>query len=250
MLGCAPKKAQTVMAHLPSPSGILEQISRKDLLNKNIKGLARITVQSPEGMYSTACAVILRFPDALRVETIPPIGPPNLFLAIHKESLKVYLPNKGAFYSGSSTKENISRFLPFPLDAREIIPVLMGMLPPDFQPSGASLNVEADDDLYRINVFSNGQRIRSVWVDPASGEMKRVDLLGPDERTIYSVKLEDYRRIDGISIPQNVEIRLGAVEGDSSLLRVRYSDLQLSIKEENALYDLEIPPGITPISLD
>jgi hypothetical protein len=248
MTDCTLKKAPAIRIPLPCPSEILEQISRKDLLNKDVKGLARITVQSTDGKYSTACAIILRFPNALRVETLPPIGPPNLFLAINGESLKVYLPGKEVFYIGKTTADNISRFLPFPLEAKEIIPILLGGLPPDFQPNGASLKINADNELYRVDVFFNGKRIRSACVDPSSGELKKIELLEPDGGMIYSAKLEDYRMINGISLPQSVELRFGALE--VSILRVRYSDLQLFPGEDAALYDLEIPSGIKPTPLD
>ena len=248
---CTVHKASTITTDRLSLSAILERSDRQDLVKKDVKGSARIKVQSPDGSYSSACAVMLRYPDAIRVETIPPFGPPNLFLAINGAALNIYLPGKGEFYTGSANVTNISRFLPFPLDAQELIPILLGVLPQNFFPSGAFLETDEDNGLYRINALFNGKPIRSCWIDPLSGDLQKIEFLGLDGKTLYSAKITNHKRIDGVSLPQHVEFRFVAPGKADLFLSVNYSELKVFSGEDgNSVYDLELPPGIMPIPLD
>jgi outer membrane lipoprotein-sorting protein len=249
--GCAPKKAPPVETVIPLTSDIREKMDRKDAMGKNLNGLARITLRSPEGIHSTACAIAVRFPSSLRLETIPPLGPPDLFLVVHGDMLKAFLPGKGKFYVGRPTRASLSRFIPLPLDVHAVIPLLLG-IPPRLDPKeGVTLRGVKEEDLYRIDTLYGGRRLRALWLDPSKNEVTRFEAFGSDGALSYTVLLEDYRMVDGTAIPERVEFRFGGGDAEATSLRIRYSDLRLSTGEEDkALFDLDVPPGITPIQLD
>ncbi len=252
--GCAAKKAVPAGAPLPSTGHILEKISRTDLRTKILRSTAHITVESPDGVFSTDCALIAKFPSSLRVETIPLLGPPDFFLALRDDSLKVFLPRKGEFYISRGPKQNLSRFIPLTLDAREVIPLFMGMLPPGMLESRDLLRGEEEEGLYRIDAFSAAKKRRcSLWFDPSENVLSRFEFFGAGGKVLYSVRFKDYRMVNGVSLPGRVEIRVGGETEESvpTLLSLRYSDPQLSSGEEDkACFDLEIPSGVKPIFLD
>lgn len=249
--GCAPAKHRPEgFAGVPSPVGVLDRLSGKNLMNRELRGVARITFQGPEGTYTAKYAVLARFPDALRVESIPPIGPPDIFVAIKGNSLKAYIPGKKVFYIGTASRKNLSHFFPFPLEVRETIPILMGALPPGFAGEKTSLKGTNDGGHYRVDVLSGGERLRSFWVDLSTGELVRVDFSGQGGKTLYSARLDDFEITEGVPVPQRIDIGLEADGSGPLTLRIRYSDLQLSSGGDEAVYDLPIPPGVEPLLLN
>ena len=251
--GCAPGKAAPIKPFLPPPPDIVEKLSRADLRDKTLTGTAHMTVESPEGFFSANCAIAVRYPSSLRVETIPPLGLPDLYLSIRGNSLKVFLPRKGEFYISRDAERSFPRFIPFSLNVKEVIPLLAGMLPPGTLANRTALRGEKEDLLYRIDTFSGEKkRLRSIWLEPAKIEMARFEAFGSDGSILYAVTFKDYRTVQKIAVPERVEILAGGDEGrDASIIRIRYSDLQLSSGEEDKdLFDLEIPPGIKPVLLD
>jgi len=212
-----------------------------------------MTVESPEGFFSANCAIAVGYPSSLRLETIPPLGPPDLYLSLRGDSLKVFLPRKGEFYISRDAERSFPRFIPFSLNVKEVIPLLAGMLPPGTLENRTTLRGEKEDLLYRIDTFSGQKkRLRSIWLEPAKTELARFEAFGSDGSILYTVTFKDYRTVQKIAVPERVEIRAGGDKGrDASIIRIRYSDLQLSSGEEDKdLFDLEIPSGIEPIILD
>jgi hypothetical protein len=251
--GCAPGKAAPIKPFLPPPPDIIEKISRADLRGRILTGTAHMTVESPEGFFSTNCAIAIGYPSSLRVETIPPLGPPDLYLSIRGDSLKVFLPRKGEFYISRDAERSFPRFIPFSLNVKEVIPLLAGILPPGTLGNRSIQRGEKEDLLYRIDIFSGEKkRLSSIWLEPAKTELARFEAFGSDGSILYAVTFKDYRTVQKIAVPERVEIRAGGDGGrDASIIRIRYSDLQLSSGEEDKdLFDLEIPSGIKPQFLD
>ncbi len=248
--GCTTKKSPPAPGReLPDPGEIIERLSGKHLVGMDLKGLARVTFRSPEGVFASTCLIAARLPSSLRVETFPPIGPPNLFLSLNEKGIKVYVPDQGAFYIGGATKENVTRFLPFPLEVEEMIPLMMGMLPPSFCRERTVLKGRKADELYRIDADRGGGTL-SCFVDLARGELMRVESKDSGGRLIYAADLRNYRPVEGVALPQDVELH--HEEGDLKewSLRVSFSDVRLSPGEDKDLYDLEVPSGVKLLYLD
>jgi hypothetical protein len=186
------------------------------------------------------------------LETIPIIGPPNLFLTVNGDLLKAFLPAKGKFYVGRSTRETLSRFIPLPLDVQTIIPLLLGIPPNLDLKQEVTLRVVRDADVYRMDVLSGGgRRLRSLWLNPSSNELTQFESFESDGTIAYKVMLEDYRSVGGTAMPERIDVRIGGEDRDATSLRILYSDLQLSTGEDDgSLFDLDVPPGVKPMLLE
>jgi hypothetical protein len=251
--GCTPVKTIPAGPLLPPPPDIVEKISRTEIRDGILTGTARVAIESPEGIFSMNCVIALRYPASLRLEALPPLGPPDFYLSVRGNSLKVYLPRKEKFYISGDANRSLPRFIPFKLDVKEVIPLLAGMLPPGSLGNRAGLRGGQDGLLYRLDAFSDEKtRLRSIWLKPESGELARFESFDPDGAVRYAATFKDYRTVQKRAFPETVEILTGGEEGkDGSVIRVRYSDLQLSSGEEDKdLFDLEIPSGIKPQVLD
>lgn len=245
--GCTPKKVTAPFkGHILPPEDVLKNISRTDNLRNTLKAIAHIAVDTPKGKHSMKVALIAKRPSFLRVEAMPIIGPPDLFLSISKNYLKVFLPKEGKFYVGHATRKNLAMFFPTNLRAEDIISILVGT-PPHIKEQNTTLRGQVEGELYRIDVMTQGKKIQSLWVNP-NRNLVRIEVLDNEGKISYMVRLEDHHKIRGASIPGKIIIITGKPRKLNT--RIRYSDTQITQYVNPAIFDLDIPPGIEPIFID
>ncbi len=95
-------------------------------------------------------AVLLRPPDALRMDVLSPLG---LALALGTDGtvLWAYPPQDQVRYEGPATPENIARMLGAPVRIEDLIAVMLG-LPPARPRRGPAALATTDDGEYRLTV--------------------------------------------------------------------------------------------------
>jgi hypothetical protein len=248
-IGCIPKKAVVLFEECAAtPSDIIKRVSGADNPEKTLKAAARIAVSTPGKRYSARIALLTKRPSFFKVTSMPVIGPPNLFLSVMGDSLKVFLPKKGEFYIGPATGKNIALFFPINLKVEDIVSILFG-IPPPVKGENITLQGYTEERLYRVDVISQDKKAQSLWVDTSTGILIRMEVFNDEGGGVYRVKLEDHRQVGEIRIPGRIIIT--GNEADSPSVRIRYSDTQLSQSDgDTALFDLDIPPDIKPISIE
>ena len=248
LFSCAPKKpTASFTGTITSPENILREITRAGTIDKVVTATARISINTPEGKYSRTVAVVARRPSFLRIEAIPIFGTPDFFLSVNKKTLKVFLPKEGNFYIGYASRKNLFSFFQIYLDADEIVSILTGS-PPAIGSDNYILKGSLEGKLYRIDILSEGKRIQSLWIEPKHHVMTRIEVLNEDGGTGYSATFEDYQSVENTSFPKKVKI---IIEKPKKIYTsIRYSNIQISSKQEKGLFDLFIPVGITPVFIE
>jgi hypothetical protein len=188
---------------------------------------------------------MMKRPASLRVESIPLLGPPDFFLSMAEGGLRVFLPGKGAFYTGRAEPQNISRFSPVFMTAAEMVSLLMGF-PPEPTETLSGYHGEQEERAYRVDQYKSGRRIRSLWIDPSGGQLIRIRAFKEDGETVfYAAEFAEHTPVGGGFMPQRLTIT-----GDGMpALSIRYTDLR-QITTDSASFSLPVPEGITPILLD
>jgi hypothetical protein len=74
---------------------------------------AEIDLKTEQGHYPVRAALIMQKPSYLRLEILPVIGTPDLYLAATPDHLQIFIPSREEFYSGKPSAENLARFLPW-----------------------------------------------------------------------------------------------------------------------------------------
>jgi hypothetical protein len=227
-----------------SPDAALRALAATPPVKQAFTSTARIEINHHGDRYPLKAAVMMKRPALLRVESIPLMGPPDLFLSVAEGELRVFLPGKGAFYTGRATPRNISRFLPVFMPAADMISLLMGV-PPEDAEELQSLAGEREKGLYRVDQYQAGRKMRSLWIDPAGGWITRFRKFREDGTVFYTADFADHARIGEGFLPQEVTIRVE----ETADLNVRYSDLR-PFEADPESFPLQIPEGMTPILLD
>ena len=233
-----------------SPLVVLEKIDRDNQFKDGVKAIARMEVNTPEGRYPLKAALVLKRPSSLRLETIPLIGPADLFLTVHENVLKVFVPQNGKFYIGKATTRNLAHFIPVPataLSIEDMTSILLGMHP-EIRGKTITLDGSSEGSLYRIDILSENRKIQSLWVEPAEDHLVRVDLFGDNNSRLFSARFIRRNRIENMTMPENVTIAYG--DNDKPDIIIRYVDIGPAKGIDATIFDLKPPPGVIPISMD
>ena len=213
------------------------------------KAIARIEANSGGRRYPPLrVALMLKLPSLMRIETIPAIGPPDFFLALTYDTLKAFLPAKQEFYQGRASRENLALFFPVSMPPEDMVHILMGT-PPGITGKNLTFREGAADGKRWLDVSSpDGKKIMALRMDGVANRLAEMDIFAPNGEILYTASYNEYSRVgDNIDLPQRITILLSET---NLTVAVRYSDMELSRETDETLFDLALPPGLTPIILD
>lgn len=246
LFGCAP-----VATSLPkgtdynlSARDTLEEFIKAHHIKDTFKAVARIEINDGK-KYSIKVAMMLKRPSLMRIESIPVIGPPDLFLSANNDTLKIFLPGKNEFYLGRPSRENFSLFFPVNLSPADVLSIMMGIPPLPDEKLRWKESVEGEK--LRADLFSDDKKVLTLLMDGNNGRLKEIAILASDGKILHTVYYDDYYKVGNIDLPQKITI---LSKGKNSTIVVRYSDMEFSKEENEALFDLPIPVGVRPIIMD
>jgi len=245
--GCAAGRVAPRPAPYDSPEAALRALAAPLPAGQTITATASILINDHGQKTPLKVALMIRQPASLRVESIPVMGPPDFFLSIAGGELRVFLPGKagGTFYTGRATPKALYRFFPIALPAEEMIPLLMGRLPPDDRKAPYSLIGEWEGGFYRIDRCVRGRKVRSVWINPAGNLIIRIRTFGEGEIAAYTADFSEYTRLEGSVLPRRLVIGGEAMPE----MTIRYTDLRQMAADPDS-FMLAVPEGIAPTALD
>ena len=231
-----------------TPEVVLAKIAHPDL--NILKAMASIEVYRPGGRHATKAALLIKKPSHLRIEAIPIIGPVNLFLSVQEDVLKVFLPQKGAFYLGKATPENLANFSHGFMAAMRIEDLLSIMLGtyPRIREKNLLLEGSLEGKRYRIDMVAEGRKVQSIWVDLSNYHLAEVQSFNALDRVSYTARFEAFDKVGLFAMP--LKITLIWETDDHPKLIIRYSSIEWLTEVEGPEFDLQIPPGTNPIYLD
>jgi hypothetical protein len=245
--GCAPRKALLLGEDFSSPERALAKLKQKNAGEGTLQGVSTLTVTAADGRYTVKMALLAKRPSSLRIEEMPFLGLPDLFLSANKDRLKVFFPKEGKFYVGKPTRENISKFLPWGTEVDEFLALLFGMPPPRIA-AAERLEGRTEDDLYRIDAFNSGRKLGSLWIDPLDHRLVRTETVDEIGDVLCEVSLASYGPAGDLIIPK--EVILDFFKPEKTNILIRHTIAEIVPDEDEDLFDLEIPAGITPLYID
>jgi outer membrane lipoprotein-sorting protein len=117
--------------------------------------------------------LLLRRPATLRFETISFFEQPLSILVTDGMQFSLWDMDKGRFYTGAATPNNISRVIPIPMDGPEVAKILLGD-PPLIPFAKSSLDFDSNDGLY-VLTLSNSQQTQIIKIHP--GRLRPTEVL-------------------------------------------------------------------------
>ncbi|NLN38403.1 MAG: hypothetical protein GX155_02270 [Smithella sp.] len=204
--------------------------------------VAQIDLATEKGNYPLRAALIVQSPSWLRLELLPLIGPPDLYLAASPGRMSVFIPSRAEFYSGKPSAENLARFLPWAVSVEEMVAILSGEC---FVPEKGHLSCRYLED---ENQAGGNTKPPSDGPAPAGRQAGLIrELIRYDEaqKEVYRVLFDDYRT--GPAAPGRIVFRL---TNGSACAILRYTDLKVESAGDMKVFELTAPDGATVIDLD
>lgn len=228
----------------PQAQAVIDNLVKNEYPD-SMQAFADVEINALGKKYSTSLAVVVKKPQFLRIESIPLIGTPDLFLTADEHQMKVFLPREGAFYIGKPSAENLGRFLPVQLPLADVPFLFMGQMTRPGKPMQWIIGAR-DGHVIRIDGNSGGARDISVWIDAKVSRIVKTQLFTGGELN-YTFSYQDYTGGKADAIPKKIVISSEKYQAD---VTIRYRDIEYPVKGEEDLFNLTVPKGISPRHLD
>ena len=222
---------------------MLKQVSQSIGPDERIVAMVNIDVETAQGRYPVKAAIILQRPSYVRLELMPVIGPPDLFLTATPSEMKIFIPSRGEFYVGKPTSRNLERFLPWSLGIDDMVMILSGTYPslPGGKPSYETF---MEGDLFCVNMKSTLGESQTLWF---TKEWRLLKLIrrGINHQEIYQSQYEDFA--PDTRLAGKITIHIYNI---ATALSVRYSDVRMESSKDLSIFDLTVPPGSKIIQMN
>jgi hypothetical protein len=244
LAGCAHEKEMVVSeADMPPPAVLFQRLTVDAAPGKTLVGILQVVASLPGERYTFKIAAAAKRPDSLRLEDLSVIGLPDFMLTVKGSEIRMFLPRSGEFMVGSESSEPIRRIFPPAVKPLDLVALLYGQ-PPGI--AGAkSLKGSIDGNRFRLDVYARGTWAQSLWVDPATGRLAKVEIADGNGNKAYRVLFHDAVEVGSLTVPGRIEIE---TEGTAKVrLSLRNADMELVSRDDDPdFFRLKPPDGITP----
>src|SRR5215475_7098265 len=177
-----------------SPEGILAVFDQRWQLAEALRALARVTVTSAQGRYSTRQTFLWHHPALLRLDTLSLFGQPVMSLVANAAQASIYYPAEGTFFQGPASAATLARVVGLPLDVEEVAPLLMGYIRPSPAQQVSALSLQVDERMYLLRFLNvKGELIQDAWIDPDQLLPRRVLRYAQRGTATVDIAYSDFR---------------------------------------------------------
>lgn len=243
-VGCAVPRGEVPVLREPPPPPreVLERLFGSPL-EEGIQATVKISLEVPEGKYFRSAALVMKYPDSLRIEALPLMGTPDLFLTANARLLKAYFPEENLFLVGEPTAPNLYALFRLYLTVPDVVSLLMGH-PPGLKDPRLRYTARWEGSLYRIDVFLGEETIQSLWIDLEKRRLTRCERVAWNGRPAFEVLFRDAVSVaGGGELPGGLSIAFG--EPVSLLATIRVAGPERAHSLPESVFDLLPPEGVT-----
>jgi outer membrane lipoprotein-sorting protein len=229
----------------PSPESLLEQVDARLRALQGLKGLAQVKVSSTEKNFSAQEVLFVRRPAFLRIESLGPLGTPQLYLVTDGHELSLYNPGENRYYLGQATARHLSSALPVSLEPEEVVAFLLGGLPlSDYEIS--SVRADREEGLWILDLISTSRGERqSLWIHPQSFHILSAEFHRPGSS--HRLTFSDFHQVQGFLFPKRIHFT--SLESKAQI-SAEYQEVELNPDWKKEDFHLPVPRGARVIPLD
>jgi outer membrane lipoprotein-sorting protein len=246
-VGCATAPPASIPTDviLPHRSAewLLSPLDRQWHTVNSLRAMARLTVTSHQGRFSTRQTFLWQRPSLLRLDVVSILGQPAMALVADAHLAAIYYPQEGIFFQGPATAANLVKFIGLPLDAQDVAHLLTGFVRPTSAQPGARVAVQVDRGAYLVRFLGpRGDLMQDVWIEPSQGLPSRIVRYASPATPVVDVAYTDFRVVgDSLSFPFQVTVWLPGSEAE---LRVQFLSVDVNPELSPMVFELSPPGGV------
>jgi len=234
--GCA--TLPVLPTHPPSAEDLLKKVDARLRVPQGLKGLASLKVSSPDKNFQAQEVLFVQRPAFLRLESLGPLGTPQLYLVTDGRELSLYDPGDNRYYRGPATASHLSSALPILVEPEEAAAFLLGGVPL-IDPEITSIREDREKGLWVLDLVSTTQGERqSLWVHPQTFQILRAE--SHSAGSSRCLTFSDFEKIQGISFPKRIQLTSYEPKGQISL---EYQEVELNPGWKEEDFQLPVPRG-------
>jgi hypothetical protein len=243
--GCAHREAPAISeADMPPPAALYERLTSDPAPGRTLVGILYVIASRPGERYTFKIAAAAKRPDCLRLEDLSVIGLPDFMLTVNGAAVRMLLPRSGEFLVGTDSSQRLKHVFPSAVKPVDLVALLYGQ-PPGAIPDAKSLKASVDGNRYRLDVYARGRWVQSLWVDPGTGLLAKVEAADGSGKTAYRALFSDFTQTGTLMLPGRIEIETEGIE--KIHLSLRNTDMELTSRDDDPdFFLLKPPPGMTP----
>jgi outer membrane lipoprotein-sorting protein len=245
-LYCSSCATLPVLPPQPPPAeDLLTQVGARRQFLQGLKGLARVKVSSTDKNFQAQEVLFVQRPAFLRIESLGPLGTPQLYLVTDGRELNLYDPGENRYYRGPATARHLSSALPVVLEPEEVVEILLGG-PPLIEHETSSIRADRKMGLWVLDLVSasRGER-QSLWVHPQSFYILRAEIYRSGSSRSFT--FADFDQVQGFFFPKRIQLLSFEPKGQVS---VDYQEVELNPDWKKQDFQLPVPRGARIIPLE
>lgn len=239
--GCIPRKPPPDLS--TDPTALLAQVRAAQGRVVRVQGEARIRLRAPNKATFRQFAAAER-PDRIHLEALDFFGNPAAVLVASGGRFALFDARAKVLYTGAATPENLSRLVPVPVSAEELVEILLGSAPlpktrpVDVAPDGRHLRLRFEDEGARLDAWIGGYALVEKATRSVAGG------LGPGS---WRVEFSDRRVRGGAWFPDFFSLRSDAA---NVRLELKWEQVEVNGDVDSALFELRPPKGARIVDVD
>ena len=235
--GCAKEVPIYEPADLPV-SLVVAQLEQRQNHLFSFRAVGTIRVQGGKQRWSGKAFLLSEFPDSLRLEVVGLFGNPLLYAVSDGHQFTIWEPGRKHAYQGLASSGTLARLIKFPLQDREALLLLAGIVPPWHQVQ-AKLFRLSDDESYMLQLENKPARLRQrIWLEGEDLIVTRIERVQGNEGK-FEAEFSDFVSIDGSFYPRSI-----VMEGGQAHLSIRYQQFAINEDLDPSVFHLALPEGI------
>ena len=239
--GCVPRRPPPDLS--TDPAQLLAQVRGAQARVVRVQGEARVRLGAPSKATFRQFAAAER-PDRIHLEALDFFGNPAAVLVASGGRFSLYDPQKKVLYTGAATPENLSRLVPVPVAAAELVEILLGSAP---LPEDRPVDVAPDGRHLRLRFEEDGARL-DAWIGAhAAVEKAARSVAGGAGPGSWKVEFSEHRAHGAAWFPDFFALRSDAA---NVRLELRWEQLEVNGALDPALFELRPPKGVQVIDVD
>lgn len=216
-------------------------------------GPAALTIEARASQYSDRgglkgkVEILAERPGRLRMSGLSPTDDMVSVLATDGARFTSFERGAKFCFVGRACPSNVGRFASIPLEADELVGVLIGR-PPIIPHGEKRLSWDKDVGGYRLELFGAGAdlamargRVQRLWIGHDDGRVLRTALVDGG-KTKVDVRYSEFSRRGGHLLPTRLDAKLAREATD---LRLEYRDIDVAPELGDGAFNFVCPSGTT-----
>lgn len=227
----------------PDPKELHRRVQDRGQQVQGLKGLARGKVSAPGKNYSGLEILWVRRPSSLRLESLGPLGTPQLYLTADDQEVRVYIPAENRYYHGPSQGRLLSAALPILLPLADVVSILLGDIPWPREEGKAVVRRDETGSRWVLELlYPSGNERQTLWVHPQRLLVLEAQVDRPG--LSYQLLFRDFQVSQGLWFPQQIQ---WIIPEEKIHLTVIFEEVELNPNWEAEDFTLPVPRGATVV---